>query len=110
MSLCTSVLSRFRFYAKEVQEDAENIPAEKASEKQGARLQKENEHGRRNQRPEEKTCKGQKETDPLIIVKTSDGSSIRAMPYVERSGFLIFRPFLFDPSPGGTIHTRKLCQ
>ena len=90
MSLCTSVLSRFRFYAKEVQEDAENIPAEKASEKQGSRLQKENEHGRRNQRPEEKTCKGQKETDPLIIVKTSDGSSIRAMPYVERSGFLIF--------------------
>ena len=46
--------------------DAQNLSTEKASEKKGAWLQKENEDRRRQSRFEETPCKGQKETDPLI--------------------------------------------
>ena len=45
---------------------AQNLPTQKASEKEGAWFQKENEDCRRQKRSEEKTCKGQKETDLLI--------------------------------------------
>ena len=46
--------------------DAENLPTEKASEKKGAWLQKENEDCRRQSSSQETSCKGQKETYPLI--------------------------------------------
>ena len=46
--------------------DAQNIPAQKASEKKGTRLQKENEDIRRQKRSQETSCKRQKETDLLI--------------------------------------------
>ena len=45
---------------------AQNLPTQKASEKERAWFQKENEDCRRQKRSEEKTCKGQKETDLLI--------------------------------------------
>ena len=45
---------------------AQNLPTQKASEKERAWFQKENENCRRQKRSEEKTCKGQKETDLLI--------------------------------------------
>ena len=48
--------------------DAQNIPAQKASEKKGTRLQKENEDIRRQKRSQETSCKRQKETDLLIPI------------------------------------------
>ena len=45
---------------------AENLSTEKASEKEGAWLQKENENRWRQKRPEEKTRQGQKKTDLLM--------------------------------------------
>ncbi len=51
--------------------DAQNIPAQKASEKKGTRLQKENEDIRRQKRSQETSCKRQKETDLLIPIKKS---------------------------------------
>ncbi len=53
-------------------EDAENVSTEKASEKKGAWLQKENENRRRQKCPEEKTCKRQKKTDVLICHPNTD--------------------------------------
>ena len=44
---------------------AQNLPTQKASEKERAWFQKENEDCRRQKRSEEKTCKRQKETDLL---------------------------------------------
>ena len=46
-------------------ENAQNLPTQKASEKEGAWLQKENEDCRRQKRSQEKTRKRQKETDLL---------------------------------------------
>ncbi len=52
---------------KEVAESHDqNLPAEEAPEKEGARLPQENEDCRRQTRSQEKTRKGQKETDLLI--------------------------------------------
>lgn len=52
--------------AKEVLQNAQNVSTEEASEKEGAWLQKENEDCRRQACSQEKTRKGQKETDLLI--------------------------------------------
>ena len=49
-----------------MQYDAQNLSTEKASEKKGARLQKENENRWRQKCPEEKTRQGQKKTDLLM--------------------------------------------
>ena len=46
-------------------EDEKNVPAKEASEKDGARLQKENVHQQRKKGTCQKACKGQKETLPL---------------------------------------------
>jgi hypothetical protein len=51
---------------KEVQVNAQNLSTQKASEKEGARLQKENGYRRRQKRTEEKTRKRQKKIDLLI--------------------------------------------
>ncbi len=51
---------------------AQNLPTQKASEKERAWFQKENENCRRQKRSEEKTCKGQKETDLLILLSHSN--------------------------------------
>ena len=51
---------------KEVQINAQNLSTQKASEKKGAWLQKENEDIRRQSCSQETSCKGQKETYPLI--------------------------------------------
>ena len=62
---------------KEVQNDAQNLPTEKASKKKGARLQKENEDCWWQKRTQEKTRKGQKETDLLIVDSFADNSNIK---------------------------------
>ena len=56
-----------------MQTDAQNLSTEKASEKEGAWLQKENENRWRQKRPEEKTRQGQKKTD--LLMKNSRGES-----------------------------------
>jgi hypothetical protein len=50
--------------------DVKNIPAQKASEKEGARFQKKNENCRWQKCSEKKTCKRQKETHLLSSVAT----------------------------------------
>ncbi len=62
-------------------ENAQNLPTQKASEKEGAWLQKENEDRRRQKCSQEKTRERQKETDLLIgklacPIKTADVSNI----------------------------------
>ena len=47
-------------------DNAQNLPTQETSEKEGAWLQKENENRRRQKRSQEKTRKRQKETDLLI--------------------------------------------
>ena len=50
------------FSESEVHLSEENLSAQKASEKSGAWLQKENEHGKRQKGSEEKTPEGQSKT------------------------------------------------
>ena len=67
-------------------EDAQNLSAQKETETEGTRFQKENGYSRRQKRTQEKTRQRQKETFLLIFLKNTDG----LFAYADDIGF--FKP------------------
>ena len=77
---------------------AQNLPTQKASEKERAWFQKENEDCRRQKRSEEKTCKGQKETDLLISYYPIVMKERRPMPILRIGLFPLVGKWLRNTS------------